>query len=83
VIFDRNGGGLSWAFPGGTTAGGAQSLIILFNPGLKAATVHGTFYSESGATITQNLTLPPNSNTILNVNTVPGLAPGHYSARCR
>src|SRR5664279_4575303 len=41
VIFGRNGGGLSWALPGGSTADGTQSKIFLFNPGLTVATVHG------------------------------------------
>jgi hypothetical protein len=78
VIFGRNGGGLSWALPGGSTADGTQSQIFLFNPGLKAATVHATFYAESGATVTQDLTLLPYSDTVLNVNTVAGLAAGRY-----
>lgn len=80
VIFGSNGGGLSWALPGGSTADGTQSRIFLFNPGLTEATVHAAFYSESGAMVPQDLTLPPNSDTVLNVNTVPGLAAGHYGA---
>ena len=80
VIFGLNGGGLSWAFPGGSTANGTQSQLFLFNPGLKAATVHATFYTESGATASQDLALAPNSDTVLNVNTVPGLAAGRYGA---
>jgi len=80
VTFGRNGGGLSWAFPGGSTANGTQSQIILFNPGLTFATLHATFYTDSGAMASLDLTLAPNSDTVLNVNAVPGLAAGHYGA---
>ena len=80
VIFGRNGGGLAWAFPGGTTATDNQSQLFLFNPGLKAATIHATYYTDSGAMVLQDLTLAPNSDTLLNVNTVPGLAAGRYGA---
>ena len=80
VVFGQNGGGLSWAFPGATTAPGNLSQLFLFNPGLKPVAVHATFYSDLGATITQDYTLAPNSDTVLTVNSVPGMPQGRYGA---
>ncbi|HEY8282848.1 MAG TPA: DUF5719 family protein [Chloroflexota bacterium] len=80
VVFGQNGGGLSWAFPGASTAPGNLSQLFLFNPGLKAVAVHATFYSDLGATVTQDYTLAPNSDTVLTVNSVPGLPQGRYGA---
>jgi hypothetical protein len=80
VLFGSNSGGLSWSFPGGSTAQGTSSRIFLFNPGLKVATVHATFYTDSGATVTQDFTLPPYSDTVLNVATIAGLPAGAYGA---
>src|SRR6202022_433936 len=60
VTFGRNGGGLSWGFPGASTAGGDQTQMYLFNPGLKAAAIHASFYTEAGAVVTQDYTLAPN-----------------------
>ncbi len=80
VVFGSNGGGLSWALPGGGTADGTQSTIFLFNPGLKTATIHATFYTAAGSTVTQDLNLPPYSDTALNVNAIPGLSAGRYGA---
>ncbi|HXT37801.1 MAG TPA: DUF5719 family protein, partial [Chloroflexota bacterium] len=79
-VFGQNGGGLSWAFPGATTAPGNVSQLFLFNPGLKAVAVHATFYSDLGATVTQDYTLAPNSDTVLTVNSVPGMPQGRYGA---
>ncbi len=80
VIFGGNGGGLSWAFPSGSTAPGTQSQLFLYNPGLRAVVVHATFYSYTGTMVTQDYTLAPNSDTVLSVNGVPGLPPGSYGA---
>ncbi|HVA88866.1 MAG TPA: DUF5719 family protein [Chloroflexota bacterium] len=78
VVFGQNGGGLSWAFPGGTTEPGNVSQIFLFNPGLKTVSVRATFYSDLGVMTTQDYSLAPNSDTVIGINSVPGLPQGRY-----
>jgi hypothetical protein len=73
MTFGRNGGGLSWAFPGASTANGDQTTLYLFNPGLNPASIHATFYTEAGAEVTQDYSLAPNSVTLASANSVPGL----------
>jgi hypothetical protein len=80
VTFGRNGGGLSWAFPGASTANGDQATLYLFNPGLTAATVHASFYTEAGAVVSQDYTLAPNSVTLASANSVPGLGATAFGA---
>ncbi|MDB5077110.1 MAG: hypothetical protein JWO42_3289 [Chloroflexi bacterium] len=78
VIFGLNGGGLSWAFPGASNANGDQTQMYLFNPGLKPAQIRATFYGDDGSTVNQDYTLAPNSVSIVNANSVPGLHTGGF-----
>jgi hypothetical protein len=78
VVFGRNGGGLGWAFPDGSTGNGDQTQLYLFNPALKPVQVHAAFYTSAGATASQDLTLPPNSGTMLNASSVSGLQAGSF-----
>jgi hypothetical protein len=78
VILGRNGGGLSWSFPGGSTMAGDQTTLYLFNPGLQAAQIRATFYTDSGAVVSQSLMLAPNSESILQPAAVPGLGTAHF-----
>jgi len=82
-VFGRNGGGLSWTFPAGDTSTGNQESLYFYNPGLKTADVMVTFYTNSGATTHQTLTLAPNSRGVLNVNQVAGLPHGPFGAVAR
>jgi hypothetical protein len=83
VAFGRNGGGLAFAFPGLSTAGGDDARLYLFNPGVNTVTVHATFYTTTGTSATQDVTLPPNSDIVLSVNSVPGLSAGPLGAILR
>jgi len=76
VIFGRNGGAGSWAFPSGSTANGDRTLLYLFNPGTKPVAVTATFYTATGGTLKQALTLAPNSDTVLDLSSVQGLPAG-------
>lgn len=76
VIFGRNSGGFSWAFPTGSTANGDHTSLYLFNPGVKAAAVKLSFYTPTGGVVSQTRTLAPNSDTVIDVNGVDGVAAG-------
>jgi hypothetical protein len=80
VVFGRNGGGLSWAFPGGSTANGDQTSMYLFNPGIQPVQVKATFYTDSGAVVSQTVTMAPNSDIVLNTASVPGMPAAHFGA---
>ena len=77
-VFGRNGAGASWTFPGGDSSGGNQESLYLYNPGLKTANVTATFYTSTGATFQQNLSLAANSRTVVNLNQVSGLPAGPF-----
>lgn len=80
VVVGRNGGGLSWAFPGGSTLNGGQTMMYLFNPGLQTAQVKATFYTDAGAVVTQTVAVTPNSDLTLNVASVPGMPVARFGA---
>ncbi|HWE62203.1 MAG TPA: hypothetical protein VHB98_10880 [Chloroflexota bacterium] len=80
VVFGRNGGGLSWSFPGGSTLGGDQTMMYLFNPGVQPIQVKATFYTDSGAVVTQTLTLTPDSDLTVNAASVPGMPAARFGA---
>jgi len=82
-IFGRNGGGLSWMFPSGDTSGGNQESLYFYNPGLLPVNVTVTFYTNTGDTVQKDVTLAPNSRSVLNVNDVSGLAHGPFGAVAR
>lgn len=77
-IFGRNGGGTSWMFPSAGAATGDQDQYFLFNPGLRPVEVTATFYTSTGAVLHQSLTLAPNSRSLLDATTVPGLPSGSF-----
>ena len=80
VAFGRNSGGRSWAFPKVSTGSGDSSQIYLFNPGVHTAEVRITFYASTGATVTQQLSVPANSDVVVNANTLSGLPAGLLGA---
>jgi len=82
-VFGRNGAGASWTFPGGNTSGGNQESLYFYNPGVQPVAVQVTFYTNTGATIQQSITLAPNSRDVMNVNTVSGLPTGPFGAVAR
>jgi hypothetical protein len=81
VIFGRNGGGLAWSFPGGSTANGDLTQYFLFNPNLNPVTIRATFYSPAGISVSQDITMRPNSVYVLQANGIPGLPVGAVGAR--
>ena len=80
VSFGRNSGGLSWAFPSLSTAGTDSSNLYFFNPGVKTVTALVTFYTATGNTATQPVTIPANGDVVLNVNSVPNIPAGALGA---
>lgn len=80
VVFGRNSGGLAWAFPGLSNGNGDVAHLYLFNPGIKPVTVQATFYTTTGSSQSQTLTLPANSDYPLDVSSISGLPTGAIGA---
>jgi len=76
-VFGRNGAGLRWAFPGGTTTGRSEFLLI-YNPSVRTVTIDATFYASDGGVVTRRFDVPPTVRYNVDVNRlVPGLSPEH------
>ncbi len=82
-VFGRNGAGASWTFPSGNTSGGNQESLYFYNPGVLPVAVQVTFYTNTGATVQQSITLAPNSRSVMSVNQVAGLPAGPFGAVAR
>ena len=80
-VFGRNGGAISWLFPGGSIGTGGQERLYLFNPGLKAVQLRATLYAATGTSVQRTLTLAPNSRSSLDLNSIGGLPAGPVGAR--
>ena len=50
-VFGRNGGGTSWLFPEGNTAGSFREFLLLQNPGGLAAEVRVRFFGTAGQVV--------------------------------
>jgi hypothetical protein len=80
-VFGRNGGGVSWLFPEGETAGTSREFLLLLNPGNVVAQVTVRFFGTGGQMVEQQLALPAKSRATLDVlRDVPALPPGQHSA---
>ncbi len=76
-VFGRNGAGLSWAFPGGTTTNRREFLLI-YNPSAKTVSINATFYGSDGSVVTRSFAVPPTVRYNLDINRLlPGLMPEH------
>jgi len=82
-VFGRNGAGASWTFPSGNTSGGNQESLYFYNPGVQPVSVQVTFYTNTGATVQQSITLAPNSRGLMSVNQIAGLPAGPFGAVAR
>ena len=80
-VFGRNGGGTSWLFPEGNTAGSFREFLLLQNPGGLAAEVRVRFYGTAGQVVDRTLTLVPRSRFTLDVlRDVGALGAGQHSS---
>jgi len=76
-VFGRNGAGLSWAFPGGTTTNRREFLLI-YNPSAKTVSINATFYGSDGSVVTRSFAVPPTVRYNLDIDRLlPGLMPEH------
>jgi hypothetical protein len=81
VVYGRNGGGLTWLFPGGGLTNGQTNDYYFYNPGLLENTVVGTFYTGNGQTVEASIVLRPNSTGHLSTASIAGLANRTYAVR--
>jgi len=76
-VFGRNGAGLRWAFPGGTTTGRSEFLLI-YNPSTRTAVVDATGYGANGRMMTRRFSVRPTTRATVDVNrSFAGLAAQH------
>jgi len=76
-VFGRNGAGLRWAFPGGTTTGRSEFLLI-YNPSARTAIVDATGYGANGRMMTRRFSVRPTTRATVDVNrSFAGLAAQH------
>lgn len=76
-VFGRNGAGLRWAFPGGTTTGRSEFLLI-YNPSTRTAVVNATGYGANGRMMTRRFSVRPTTRATIDVNrSFAGLAAQH------
>ncbi len=76
-VFGRNGAGLRWAFPGGTTSRSNEFLLI-YNPSARTAIVTATGYGSNGHMTTRRFYVRPTTRATIDVNkTFRGLATQH------
>jgi len=79
-VFGRNGAGLSWAFPGGTTTDRSEFLLV-YNPSARTATINATFYALDGTVKTQTFSVAPTVRYNVDINRlmpfIPGITPEH------
>jgi len=66
-VFGRNGAGLRWAFPGGTTDGRSEFLLI-YNPSARTVAIDATAYGSTGRMTTRRFDVAPTSRGTIDVN---------------
>jgi len=66
-VFGRNGAGLRWAFPGGTTDGRSEFLLI-YNPSARTVAIDVTSYGSTGRMTTRRFDVAPTSRGTIDVN---------------
>jgi hypothetical protein len=66
-VFGRNGAGLRWAFPGGTTDGRSEFLLI-YNPAARTVAIDATAYGTNGRMTTRRFDVTPTSRGTIDVN---------------
>jgi len=66
-VFGRNGAGLRWAFPGGTTDGRSEFLLI-YNPSARTVAIDVTSYGSTGRMTTRRFDVVPTSRGTIDVN---------------
>ncbi len=77
VVFGRNGAGMGWSFPGGTTAG-RNEFLLLYNPSPQTVEIDATFYGTDGKTVNKKLYVPPTVRYNVDVNRLaPEVTPQH------
>jgi len=76
-VFGRNGAGLRWAFPGGTTSRRSE-FLLLYNPSARMAVVDATGYGSTGRVMTRRFFVGPMTRATIDVNRrFSGLAAQH------
>jgi hypothetical protein len=76
-VFGRNGAGVRWSFPAGTTQGRSEFLLV-YNPSATTVPIDIVAYGSDGRTLTQRIAVPPTVRYNIDVSQVfPGLAPQH------
>jgi hypothetical protein len=66
AVCGRNGVAPRWNFPGGATRRGQREVLLLANPSATVRVV-ATLYGSDGRTAQQQVTLPPNGQSTLDV----------------
>ena len=74
VVFGRNGGAVSWTFPGGSTTNGTVTKLYLFNPNLSPTQLMVTVYTNAGATRSETLTIGANAVGVVDAGSIVGAA---------
>jgi len=74
VVFGRNGGAVSWTFPGGSTTNGTVTKLYLFNPNLSPTQLTVTVYTNAGTTRSETLTIGANSVGVVDAGSLIGAA---------
>ena len=74
VVFGRNGGAVSWTFPGGSTTNGTVTKLYLFNPNLSPTQLMVTVYTNAGATRSETLTIGANAVGVVDAGSLVGAA---------
>jgi hypothetical protein len=81
VVSGRNGGGLSWLFPGGSLTTGAADGYYFYNPGQAPNTIVATFYTGAGQTMQESIVIGPNSTGHLSTRGISGPANSTYGVQ--
>jgi len=83
-VFGRNGAGIAWSFPGGTTSNSGlvsarrREFLLIYNPSARTVVVDATFYGSDGAVMTRRIVIPPRVRHNVDVNRlVPGVTAQH------
>jgi len=66
-VFGRNGAGLRWAFPDGTT-GGRSEFLLIYNPSTTPVVIDATGYGSDGRMMVERFAVPPTARATIDVN---------------
>ena len=84
VVAGRNGGGLRWEFPEGSTQSGYREFLLLQNPDAQPASLAVDVYGTEGRILEQTLLVPPRGRATLDMRRgFPALPAGVHGSVVR